>query len=224
METINSLIRFMQEGGAYMYVIALVWVIGMGIGAERWIYLQKAKISNRKAWDAIFPHLRKGDLKKAVAAANDSKSAVGNMISFGLSTMLTAQGMVDRRHLPAVEQAMEESLMETTPNMERRTPYIALLANVATLFGLLGTIIGLIDAFAAVAAADPAEKGAMLSKSIAVAMNTTALGLVAAIPLMLIHAFISAKTNEVVDSLDMAGVKVVNLLRHAESGDQSDEE
>lgn len=222
METINALIRFMQEGGAYMYVIALVMLVGLGIGGERWLYLQRAKINNRKAWDAIFPHLRKGDLKQAVAAANESKSGVGNMISFGLSTMLSAQGMVDRRHLPAVEQAMEESLMETTPLMEKRTPYIALLANVATLFGLLGTIIGLIDAFAAVAAADPSEKGAMLSKSIAVAMNTTALGLVAAIPLMMIHAFLSAKTNEVVDSLDMAGVKVVNLLRHADNSNSDD--
>ena len=218
---INDFIRFMQEGGIFMYFIAAVFLIGLAVCAERWVYLQNAKTGNRKAWDDVFPHLRKGDLKTAVAIAGDSKTSVGNMISFGVSTMLTAKGLIDRRHLPAVEMAMEESLMEVTPKLEKRTPYVALLANVATLLGLLGTIVGLIDAFAAVAAADPAEKGAMLSRSIAVAMNTTALGLIAAIPLMLFHALLTTKTTEVVDSLEMAGVKIMNLIRHSEEGSGS---
>jgi biopolymer transport protein ExbB/TolQ len=103
-----------------------------------------------------------------------------------------------------------------TPNLEKRTPYLAILANIATLLGLLGTIVGLIDAFSAVSAADPAEKGALLSSSISVAMNTTALGLIAAIPLMLMHALLTNKTTEIVDSLEMAAVKVMNLIRQPE--------
>ena len=217
MSYINYAIRFMQEGGAYMYVILAVFLLGLAIAAERWIYLQKAKLGNRKTWDDVFPLVRKGDFIAATKAASASATSVGNMISFGLSSMMTAQGQHDRRLLPAVEMAMEESLMEAMPRLEKRTSYLALLANVATLLGLLGTIVGLIDAFSAVSAADPAEKGALLSSSISVAMNTTAFGLIAAIPLMLLHSLLMNKTTEIVDSLEMAAVKIVNVIRQPDA-------
>lgn len=102
--------------------------------------------------------------------------------------------------------------MESLPRLEKRTQYLATLANIATLLGLLGTIIGLIAAFTAVANADPAEKATLLSESISVAMNTTAFGLIAAIPLLFCHAVLQSKTTEIVDSLEMAGVKVLNIL------------
>jgi biopolymer transport protein ExbB len=98
------------------------------------------------------------------------------------------------------------------PNLEKRTPYLATFANIATLLGLLGTIIGLIQAFTAVAAADPAEKANMLSASISVAMNTTAFGLMVAIPLLLIYTVLQTKTTQLVDSLEMASVKFLNIL------------
>lgn len=221
MNTINYVIRFMQEGGIYMYVILAVFLLGLAIAAERWLFLNMAKVSNRKVWEEIFPVMRKGDFRKAAQAAGNSNTPVGNMIAFGLNTMTTSQGIADRRMLPAVEMAMEEALMEITPKLEKRTPYLAILANIATLLGLLGTILGLIDAFSAVSAADPAEKGAMLSSSISLAMNTTAAGLVAAIPLMLMHALLSTKTTEIVDSLEMAAVKVLNLIRQPESADDT---
>ncbi len=115
-----------------------------------------------------------------------------------------------------IELAMEEGVMEAMPRLEKRTPYLATLANIATLLGLLGTIIGLIQAFTAVASADPAEKAALLSSSIAVAMNTTAFGLVAAIPLLLVHSMLQSKTTEIIDSLEMAGVKCLNMITHVQ--------
>ncbi len=102
--------------------------------------------------------------------------------------------------------------METVPTLEKRTPYLATFANIATLLGLLGTIIGLIQAFTAVAAANPSEKADMLSASISVAMNTTAFGLMVAIPLLLIYAVLQTKTSQLVDSLEMASVKFLNNL------------
>lgn len=108
--------------------------------------------------------------------------------------------------------------MEALPRLERRTQYLATLANVATLLGLLGTIIGLIAAFTAVANADPAEKATLLSQSISVAMNTTAFGLMSAIPLLMAHAMLQTKTTEIVDGLEMAGVKFLNLLTDIPSG------
>ena len=102
--------------------------------------------------------------------------------------------------------------METVPRLEKRTHYLATFANIATLLGLLGTIMGLIQAFTAVANANPAEKADMLSASISVAMNTTAFGLMAAIPLLLIYTVLQTKTTELVDSLEMASVKFLNIL------------
>jgi biopolymer transport protein ExbB len=107
---------------------------------------------------------------------------------------------------------MEEGMMEVMPELVQRTHYLATYANIATLLGLLGTIIGLIDAFTAVAAADPAEKADLLSASISVAMNTTAFGLVAAIPLILIHSYLQTKTARLIDNLEMAAVKCLNLI------------
>ncbi|MBR9980882.1 MAG: MotA/TolQ/ExbB proton channel family protein, partial [Desulfatitalea sp.] len=95
---------------------------------------------------------------------------------------------------------------------EKRTPYIALLSNIATLLGLLGTIMGLIEAFTALANANPAEKADLLSASISVAMNTTAFGLMSAIPLLLLHAKLTATTGHIVDSLEMASVKALNCF------------
>ena len=90
---------------------------------------------------------------------------------------------------------------------------------VATLLGLLGTIVGLIQAFTAVSNANPAEKADLLSASISVAMNTTAFGLIVAIPLLLVHTLLQTKTTELVDSLEMASVKFLNTLteRRAEA-------
>jgi biopolymer transport protein ExbB len=123
---------------------------------------------------------------------------------------LARQGSVRRRD--DIEIAMEESMMEIIPQLEKRTPYVALFSNIATLLGLLGTIMGLIEAFTAVANADPAEKADLLSASISVAMNTTAFGLMVAIPLLIVHANLTSKTTEIVDSLEMASVKTLNLI------------
>jgi biopolymer transport protein ExbB/TolQ len=108
--------------------------------------------------------------------------------------------------------AMEEGLLEFVPRLEKRTHYLATLANIATLLGLLGTIIGLTEAFSTVAAANPADKANLLSASISIAMNTTAFGLMVAIPLLLIHAVMQTKTSELVDTLEMVTVRLSNLI------------
>jgi biopolymer transport protein ExbB len=123
---------------------------------------------------------------------------------------LSLQGAVRRRE--DVEIAMEESMMEIVPRLEKRTPYVALTSSIATLLGLLGTIMGLIQAFTAVANANPAEKADLLSASISVAMNTTAFGLMVAIPLLVMHAILTSKTGDIVDSLEMATVKALNVF------------
>ena len=111
--------------------------------------------------------------------------------------------------------------MEYMLRLEKRTPFIATLANIATLLGLLGTIMGLIAAFSAVASADPAEKANLLSSSISVAMNTTAFGLITAIPLILFHSSLQTKTATIVDSIEMAGIKLLNSLSFKQQTDNN---
>jgi biopolymer transport protein ExbB len=206
MDIFHSAVRFFQEGGFVMYPIAVVIMFGAAISIERWIFLTSARSSNRQAFDEILPLLQKGDFKGVLSFANGSMAPVARIIASGVARLAHTQRRDD------IEYAMEEGVMEALPRLEKRTQYLATLANVAMLLGLLGTISGLISAFAAVANVNPAEKAQMLSASIAEAMNATAFGLTSAIPMLLIHALLQTKTTEIVDSLEMAGVKCLNIL------------
>ncbi len=206
MGSFQTIVRFVQEGGFFMYPIVLVLALGLAIAVERFIYLNNTRRSNIKTWDHMLPLIEKGSFSEAMNAAKDSTDAVGKILAYGLSRLNTSRRRTD------VETAMEEGLMEMVPRLEKRTHYLATFANIATLLGLLGTIIGLIQAFTAVANADPAQKAELLSSSISVAMNTTALGLIVAIPLLLFYSFLQTKTTQVVDSLEMAAVKFLNII------------
>jgi biopolymer transport protein ExbB len=209
MEIIYSMVAFFQKGGLFMYPILLVFSVGMAIAVERWVQLNLIRQRNRKMWGQVQPLLAEGDFDQAREMTNDDKSTIAQMLSMGLAR----QGAVRRRE--DIEIAMEECMMEIIPQLEKRTPYIALLSNIATLLGLLGTIMGLIEAFTAVANANPAEKADLLSASISVAMNTTAFGLMAAIPLLLLHAKLTSTTGQIVDSLEMASVKALNSISNS---------
>ena len=201
-----SIVAFFQKGGLFMYPILLVFAVGMAIAIERWIQLKRIHGTNQKIWNQLQPVLVQGEFDKARKMVNNNKSNMAQMLGMGLAR----QGAVRRRD--DIEIAMEESMMEIIPQLEKRTPYIALLSNIATLLGLLGTIMGLIEAFTAVANANPAEKADLLSASISVAMNTTAFGLMSAIPLLLLHAKLTSTTGQIVDSLEMASVKTLNTI------------
>jgi len=206
MESVYSLVGFFQKGGIFMYPILLVFAAGMAIAVERWVHLSRIRTENRRMWSMLHPVLTEGEFDKAREMVSNDKSTISQMLEMGLAR----QGAVRRRE--DIEIAMEESLMEIIPQLEKRTSYIGLLSNIATLLGLLGTIMGLIEAFTAVANANPAEKADLLSASISVAMNTTAFGLMAAIPLLLIHAKLTSTTGQIVDSLEMASVKALNSI------------
>jgi biopolymer transport protein ExbB/TolQ len=205
-ETYTTIVKFFQEGGFFMYPIALVMAVGAAIALERYLYLSHARSTNRKMWEQLMPVLQSGKYDKAISATGKSEVAICKILNYGLGRVRTARRRED------IEMAMDEGLMEVVPRLERRTQYLAAFANIATLLGLLGTIIGLIQAFTAVANASPAEKAALLSSSISVAMNTTAFGLVVAIPLLLIHSVLQSKTSQIVDSLEMAAVKFLNMV------------
>lgn len=206
METITTMVRFVQDGGIFMYPILVVGALGLAIAVERFVKLFIVKRANASMWSQLHPILVNGEFDKAREMTADDKSTVSQLLNLGLAR----QGAVRRRD--DIEIAMEEGMMEIIPQLEKRTSYIALFANVATLLGLLGTIVGLIQAFTAVSNANPAEKADLLSASISVAMNTTAFGLIVAVPLLVLHALINSRTGEIIDSLEMASVKTLNII------------
>jgi biopolymer transport protein ExbB/TolQ len=206
MDFYTTVIGFFQDGGPFMYPIALVLGVGLAISLERFFYLTSQTRVNRRDFARILPLLKQSRQRELAELTRKSKSAMARIIADGLNRRTASRRRSD------IEYAMEEGLLEILPNIERRTPYLATFANIATLLGLLGTIIGLIAAFTAVANADPAEKATLLSQSISIAMNTTAFGLMVAIPLLLVHSMLQSKTSAIVESLEIAVVKFLNLM------------
>lgn len=206
METYTSITTFFQSGGAFMYPIALVLFVGVAISIERWIFLKKSLFTNQKAFSDLLPILSSKNYDKAEEYVNSSKTAIARIVLAAVETLQVSPRRDD------IQAAIQEGILETLPRLSKRTNYLSILANIATLLGLLGTIIGLIAAFTAVAHADPADKATLLSQSISVAMNTTAFGLITAIPLLLIHSVLQNITVEIVDSIEMAGVKFLNAM------------
>jgi len=202
----STIVTFFQEGGWFMYPIMLVLAVGVAIAIERYVYLTQAKYTNRSMWQKLTPLLQKSDYATAMRLSSSSKADISKILTYGLSRLQAS------RTRDEIEMAMEEGLMEIIPRLEKRTHYLSTFANIATLLGLLGTIIGLIQAFTAVANANPADKADLLSASISVAMNTTAFGLMAAIPLILMFTVLQTKTTELVDSMEMATVKFLNVI------------
>ncbi len=206
MDLIYSIVEFFVTGGPFMYPILIVFAVGAAIAVERYVTLTIVRAKNQNTWGQVLPTLMSGEFEKARQLVADDASTISQLLGMGLAR----QGAVRRRE--DIEIAMEESMMEIIPQLEKRTPYVALASSIATLLGLLGTIMGLISAFTAVANANPAEKADLLSASISVAMNTTAFGLMVAIPLLVTTTVLTAKTGEIIDSLEMASVKALNVI------------
>jgi biopolymer transport protein ExbB len=213
MEIYTTIVTFFKNGGVFMFPIVLILALGAAIAIERWLYLTITTTKNKALWKAVTPYLKSGNLSGAMQVTAKSKAVIAQIMTYGLNRVRSARRRED------VEQAMEESLMEVLPRLEKRTHYLATFANMATLMGLLGTIIGLIDAFTAVSNANPAEKAELLSSSISIGMNCTAFGLMVAIPLVLIHSLLQTKTTEIIDSLEMASVKFLNAITERATGE-----
>ncbi|MDH5230167.1 MAG: MotA/TolQ/ExbB proton channel family protein [Gammaproteobacteria bacterium] len=204
MQSYSTIVSFFQQGGVFMYPIMLIFAVGIAISIERFVFLIKAKRNIAKAWVQLKPLLDAGSYQEAADIILNTNSAISQVLSHGISRVQSA------RALNEIETAVEQGLMEVVPRFEKRTHYLATFANVATLLGLLGTIIGLIQAFTAVSHAEAAQKADLLSSSISVAMNTTAFGLMAAIPLLLVYSFLQTRTSEMVDGLEAAGVNFIS--------------
>jgi biopolymer transport protein ExbB len=205
-EIFYSVVRFFTAGGLFMLPILAVGAVGTAIALERYITITRMRVKNRALWAQVEPAINAGEFDKAREITAKGETALSRLLGTGLEV----QGTVRRRE--DVKEAMQESMMEILPQLEKRTHYLATFANLATLLGLLGTVSGLIHAFSAVSTANPAEKANLLSASISEAMNCTAFGLMVAVPMLFVHAFLQTKSSQLIDGLETAAIKFLNAL------------
>lgn len=196
----------MTQGGFFMWPILLCGILGAALSLERLFYVFfRASVNARVFMTQIERLLLMDNLDRAIKLCNaEPGGALPQVVKAGL--------MHAARPQDELEAAVDEAILEVTPPLSRRTGYLPMLANVSTLMGLLGTIAGLILAFDAVANAPAEDKQRLLAVGIAVAMYTTAGGLLVAIPILVAHALISQTTNRILDDLDQYSTKLLNLL------------
>lgn len=196
---------FLRDGGTFIYLIILVSLIGFAIILERVTSLIfKYPIDAKSLWNGISKSVQAGEMNKARAMCKDNPAPLARLIHRGLNS--------HDQDPDSVQNAIDEATLEIIPDIEKRTPYLAMLANVSTMLGLLGTIHGLIQAFSAVGTADPSQKAALLASGISIALYTTASGLIVAIPILIMYSILQSKTHRLVDELDEYAIKLLNLL------------
>ena len=195
-----------DNGGIWMYLIVVVSVFCLALLIERVYYIFfKFSTNARQLMEAVARNVMQNSLDGAIQVCNAAgSSAVAQVVKAGL-------GRANKSELE-IQNAIEEASLEVLPLVTRFLPALSSLANIATLLGLLGTIIGLIDAFAALEGAAPDERQAKLSAGIAIAMNTTAFGLIVAIPTLSFHVVLSAQAKMIMDDVELYSTKLANLL------------
>ena len=204
MNVLTALAASYRDGGVFMHLILATAVVILAIGVERFIVLSKAaSINARRFSDDLATSIQKGDLNNSRRISQGSSTPAAQVAQ----AMLSATGDDSR-----IQAAADDAATLSLPSLSRRLPQLAVLANVATLLGLLGTIQGLMQAFAAVGAADPSQRSAFLAAGISTALNTTAFGLIVAVPTLLLHGWLVSMVEAVVEQVDEVSVRVSRAL------------
>jgi len=200
----QSFASFMSEGGAFMWVILALWIFGLIITADRVKALYKYDLDGTEFMSKIKQLVLTNKVYEAIGLCTNTTSLLPKVIRCGLKRANQSR--------ENIQDAIEAGILENIPKIETRMNYLSLVANVSTLFGLLGTIVGLIESFSAVATADPSTKAKLLALGISKAMNTTALGLLSAISIMVIHTILTNKGEKIIAEIDEHSHKIVDLL------------
>ncbi len=201
-----------EPGSFYMYFIALFGAIAAAIAIERVYYIMvRSNVNADKFMAEIRKLVAGGNIERAIELCEKGKQkALPFVVLRGLKRANESETLDFR----AIQNAVDEGTLEVIPKLKERTNYLSMLANVATLTGLMGTIYGLILSFASVAAEGipESEKSKLLANGISTAMNTTIFGLMVAIPTLVIYTVITSRTGKIIDELDEHLVKLINLI------------
>jgi biopolymer transport protein ExbB/TolQ len=202
-----SIIENFKAEPLFMWSILVTFVVGMAIAAERLLYVHKASgLDKDDFMNRVNQQILRGNLPSAIQVCMQTENPLTNIVKAGLVAV------ANKKSAEEVQTAMDAVALREIPRIEKRTSLLALMSNLATLIGLLGTIAGLIEAFKAAAGASPEQKAVMLSNSISLAMNCTAFGLFAAIPLLAVYGYIQTRATETVDDIHEVAVQTLNFI------------
>ena len=213
MDLLTMLSEMFEKGGFFMIPITLCAVFGAAISLERFFYLYlRAGVDAGTFMAKVQRMVLERNVEGALRLCNGEPSAsLPRVMKAGLVRVGRPDG--------ELRASIEEACLEVQPLLSRRLAYLPMLANVATLLGLLGTIQGLIASFHAVSGTEAGERSTALASGIAVAMYTTFYGLLVAIPILVLHSLLAARANQVLDDIDHYAAKLANLLGSVRRGD-----
>ncbi len=200
-----------EQGGFWMYPIMMIQLISIAIIIERVYFLfLKRKTNNVEFVSQMEDTIRRGDIEQVIQKTQSMRE---NTLATAIFAGATAAKNLGGKE--EIQGRMDEVLIAENAALDKRTSFLSMLGNVATLTGLLGTITGMIKSFAAVSYANPSEKAALLSAGISEAMNATAYGLITAIPALVAYAILVNRTNVLMEELTQGALKAFNLLSYA---------
>jgi biopolymer transport protein ExbB len=193
-----------QKGGWGMWPILITSIFVVGLIIERALFLFRASIDKNKFVPALQKLILQGNVAQAIKFCSGANVPLANVVKAGLLKVNKSD--------QEVQAAMDEAALRELPKIEKRTGYLAMLGNIATLMGLLGTVTGLIKSFGAVAGVDPSKKAEMLAEGISEAMNCTAFGLLVGICSLIAFSILNGKTQHILDDINEVTVQVLNLV------------
>lgn len=197
---------FYANGGVFMHTIAICAVLGLAVTVERFIFLFfRFNINGQQFFNQIQKLVMANNIDRAIKLCNAAdKAALARVVKAGLTRANKTES--------DISSAIEEAILEVSPSINKRVSTMPAVANIATLLGLIGTIFGMLEAFAAVADAPADQRSTALARGIGIAMNTTGFGLMVAIPMLAAHVFIAGLAKKISDEVDLYSVKLENLL------------
>jgi len=188
-----------------MYTNLVVLTTIIAIVVERFIYLLgKGQINAKGLLDQLRKLIQANNIDRAIRICGSRNAPLLRLAKSGLVHV--------HRGEEAIATSIEESLVETSPEVKKRISALWSLANIAVLIGLFGTVLGLITAFSAVAGADPAKRQEMLAAGISEALHNTALGLGIAVVAIIFHLILSGMAKKLVADLEGFSMKLENFL------------
>ena len=209
MNELAGLVSFLassfKEGGLVMYGILGIGVVAAAIALERFFVITGAAVLNgKKLTNDVLAQINRGDVNAARNVSRKSNAPAAQVVQ----AVLSVQELEESK----LQSAADDAIALAMPPLTRRLAHLNVLANIATLVGLLGTITGLIRAFAAVGAADPSQRSAFLAGGISMALNATAFGLLVAIPTLVTQGFLVGLVEGIAEQVEESGIRVSRTL------------
>jgi biopolymer transport protein ExbB/TolQ len=205
-ENQNFILHAFEVGGPVMFVILALLILTLIVVIKQLMILREVGVDKADFNEHVFGMILRGDVQQAISYCDSRQSPLTNTLKAGLVQVL------NKRPDEEVQVAMDASVLRETPKVEGWVSFLAVFGNLATLLGLTGTIVGMIQSFTAVNKADDAKKAELLSKGIAEALNCTAFGLVVAITAILTYGYFQYRIGHILNDMTESSMSMLNLV------------